>query len=64
MGPLSAAVGRRELVRHVHVWCGLALPIPLLVTVAGRWGAAFRADIGRLNRWSADDRRWMRSLRL
>ena len=62
VGPLSAAVGRRELVRHVHVWCGLALPIPLLVTVAGRWGAAFRADIGRLNRWSADDRRWMRSL--
>jgi formate dehydrogenase subunit gamma len=61
VGPLSAAVGRRELVRHVHVWSGLALPIPLLVTIAGRWGAGFRADVARLNRWSADDRRWMRS---
>ncbi|MCU1448440.1 MAG: Cytochrome b/b6 domain protein [Acidimicrobiales bacterium] len=61
VGPLSAAVGRRELVRQVHVWSGLVLPIPLLVTIAGRWGAAFRADVARLNRWSADDRRWMRS---
>jgi formate dehydrogenase gamma subunit len=62
VGPLSAAVGRRELVRHVHVWSGLALPVPLLLTVAGRWGKGLRADIGRLNRWSADDRRWLRSV--
>jgi formate dehydrogenase subunit gamma len=62
VGPLSAAVGRRELVRHVHVWSGLALPVPLLLSAAGRWGAALRADIGRLNRWNADDRRWLRSL--
>ena len=61
VGPLSAAVGRRELVRQIHVWCGIALPVPLLVTLAGKWGKNLRADIGRLNRWSADDRRWFRS---
>jgi formate dehydrogenase subunit gamma len=61
VGPLSAAFGRRELVRQVHVWCGIALPIPLLVTLAGKWGKGFRADIGRLNRWTSDDRRWFRS---
>jgi formate dehydrogenase subunit gamma len=62
VGPLSAAVGRRELVRQVHVWSGLALPVPLLVAVAGRWGKRLRQDISRLNRWTADDRRWLRSV--
>jgi len=61
VGPLSAAVGRRELIRTIHVWTGIALPIPVLITLAGRWGAGFRADVGRLNRWTQDDRRWFRS---
>jgi formate dehydrogenase subunit gamma len=60
-GPLSALVGRRELIKHLHVWAGLALPVPLLAGVAGRWGGALRADLGRINRWLVDDRRWFRS---
>ena len=62
VGPLSAAVGRRELVRQIHVWCGIALPVPVLLTLAGRWGRGFRADVSRLNRWTKDDRRWFRTL--
>jgi formate dehydrogenase subunit gamma len=59
-GPISQIVGRRELVRTVHVFAGLALPIPLVIGLLGRWGARLRADLGRLNRWSADDRAWLR----
>jgi formate dehydrogenase subunit gamma len=59
--PISAAVGRRELVRAVHVYAGLALPVPLLVAAAGRWGRGFRRDLSRLNRWTTDDVRWLRS---
>ncbi|HZQ27261.1 MAG TPA: cytochrome b/b6 domain-containing protein [Acidimicrobiales bacterium] len=63
IGPLSAVVGRRELVKTVHVWSGLALPVPLVLGLASpRRGRALRADVGRLNRWLADDRRWFRSL--
>lgn len=59
---VSAVVGRRELVRTAHVLVGLALPLPiLLLVVLRRSGAAFRADVRRLNRWSSDDRRWLRS---
>src|SRR4051812_18614440 len=61
VGPLSAAVGRRELIRQIHVWSGLALPVPLVLAVAGRWGTQLRVDIGRINRWNSDDRKWMRS---
>lgn len=59
-GPLSAVVGRRELVRNVHVISGIALPIPLLLAILGRWGAALRRDLGSINRWIADDRLWLR----
>lgn len=60
-GPVSALVGNREVVRTVHVYSGLALPVPLLVAVLSRRrGARLRTDLGRLNRWSRDDARWFR----
>lgn len=62
IGPLSTLIGRRSMVRHLHVWAGLALPFPALAGIGGRWGAQLRADMGVLNRWIADDRRWLRSL--
>ena len=59
-GPISTLVGNRELVRNVHVYSGLVLPIPLLFGVVGARGARLRRDLGRLNRWSRDDARWFR----
>ena len=60
--PLSTLVGRRELVKTIHVYTGLLLPVPLLAGfVLRRRGRAFRADVSRLNRWLPDDRRWLRS---
>lgn len=61
VGPLSALVGRRVLVKDVHVIAGLALPLPLLVAYAGSWRSALRADVRRLARWSAADGEWLRS---
>ena len=34
---LSTRVGRRELLRTVHMWSGLALPVPVVGVLAGRW---------------------------
>ena len=59
-GPLSVLVGHRQVVRTLHVYSGLALPIPLLVAVLGRRGARLRADLGRLNRWARGEARWFR----
>ena len=62
VGPISAAIGRRDIVKTIHVWTGLSLPIPILLTfILRRWGAGFRSDVRRLNRWSGDDRRWLRT---
>jgi formate dehydrogenase subunit gamma len=59
IAPISAAVGEREVVKTIHVYAGLALPVPLLLALAGRWGRGLRSDLGRLNRWIPDDRRWL-----
>jgi formate dehydrogenase subunit gamma len=60
LGQLEALVGRRELVRNIHVVAGLSLPFPILLGVLTRAGRSLRRDLGRLNRWSVDDRKWWR----
>jgi formate dehydrogenase subunit gamma len=59
VGPLSSLVGRRILVKDVHVIAGLAMPVPLILAYLGRWRVAVRADIRRLSRWTRSDRRWL-----
>lgn len=57
-GNLSIRFGHRHLVVLVHVYCGLALPLPLLFGLLSR---AYRADLSRLNRFTRADWRWLRS---
>jgi formate dehydrogenase gamma subunit len=52
--------GRRALVAEIHVYSGLALPVPIILALMGRWGDGLRSDFRRLNRWSNSDRTWMR----
>jgi formate dehydrogenase subunit gamma len=59
-GPVSQLVGRRELVRTIHVYSGLLLPVPILVGIALHSGRQLRDDLGRLSRWDRDDRIWWR----
>jgi formate dehydrogenase subunit gamma len=55
---LSKIVAHRHTIKTIHVYAGLALPIPLLLGLLLPAGRQLRADIGRFNRWTADDRRW------
>ena len=59
---LSTLVARRVLVKNIHVYSGLLLPLPLLAAYAGRWRASVRRDVRRFARWSTDDRRWLLTL--
>jgi formate dehydrogenase subunit gamma len=60
LGPISVAVGHRRIVATVHAWCGLALPVPVLL---GLGSVAFRTDLRRLNRFTPADRGWLRARR-
>ena len=61
VGQLSVLVGRRQVVRRVHVVSGFLLPLPLVVGLAGRWRRGLVADLRAFNRWDGHDRRWLRS---
>jgi formate dehydrogenase subunit gamma len=59
---LQRLVGRRALIEDIHVYTGLALPVPLILALMGPWGRALRADLRRFNRWSKSDRVWIRTV--
>ncbi|MFF7443048.1 cytochrome b/b6 domain-containing protein [Streptomyces sp. NPDC008122] len=58
--PLAQLVGSRSVVVTVHVWCGAALPAPLLCGLALR---AVRVDAVLLSRFTPADRAWLRAVR-
>ncbi len=60
--PLIALVGRRRLVEQVHLYVGLALPLPLLIGLVGSWGRGLRRDVSRINGWTEADLQWLRGL--
>jgi formate dehydrogenase subunit gamma len=54
----SELVANRLVVKNLHVYAGLLLPLPVLAGIFLRSGSEFRRDIARFNRWTTDDRRW------
>jgi formate dehydrogenase subunit gamma len=59
-GSLAVLFGDRYVVEQIHVWCGFALPVPLIVGLLSR---TYRLDLRLLNRFSSVDWRWLRSRR-
>jgi formate dehydrogenase gamma subunit len=54
---LANAFGRRDLIKPIHIWAGVALPVPVLL---GWLSKAFRDDVRRLNRFRPHDWEWLR----
>jgi formate dehydrogenase subunit gamma len=61
-GSLADVVGRRALVENIHVWTGVALPIPIVISLLGPWGKRMRQDFRRINIWTKDEVKWLRAL--
>ncbi|MGA2294619.1 MAG: cytochrome b/b6 domain-containing protein [Acidimicrobiales bacterium] len=61
-GSLFGLVLPRHDVEQIHLWTGLALPIPVIVSLLGPWGRRMRRDVRRINLWTRAELRWMRTL--
>lgn len=57
---VERAVGRHVLVASIHVWAGVALPVPLIISLIGPWGMRMRRDFRRFNRWTRGELEWLR----
>jgi formate dehydrogenase subunit gamma len=60
-GSFFGVVLERHTVEQIHLWSGLALPLPLLISLIGPWGRRMRADVRRFNYWTRDEIRWLRT---
>ena len=60
--PLTAIVGRRELVERIHLYAGLALPVPLIVALSGSSGKALRPRHRAFQPLEPRQRRWLRAV--
>jgi formate dehydrogenase gamma subunit len=54
---IATYVGRRDLIKPIHILAGFALPVPMLL---GWLSRAFRADLRALNRFGPQDWEWLR----
>ena len=61
-GSFFGVVLARHVVAEIHLWTGLALPIPIIVSLLGSWGVQMRRDVRRINLWTHEEMRWMRTL--
>lgn len=61
-GSLFGVVLERHVVQLVHLWCGLALPVPVVVSLLGPWGEGMRRDLRRVSLWTRAEIRWVRTL--
>ena len=61
-GSLFGLVLPRFGVEQLHLWTGVALPVPLAVSTLGPWGARMRRDLGRISVWRREELVWVRSL--
>jgi len=61
-GPIAGVVVPRAVVEQIHLWAGIALPAPLLISLSGPWGAQFRRDLRRVNVWTRDEVTWLKAL--
>ena len=61
-GSLAGIIGKRHLIAEIHLWAGIALPVPIVISLIGPWGERMRRDVRRFNLWTRDEIRWLRTL--
>ncbi len=52
----------RAAVEETHLYAGLTLPAPIVLSLLGPWGKRMRRDLRRINYWTRDEIRWLRTL--
>ena len=60
-GSFFGVLFERRVIQEIHLWSGLALPLPIIISLVGPWGQRMRDDVRRLNDWTADEVQWLRT---
>lgn len=61
-GSFFGIVLPRHVIAEIHLWSGLALPLPLIISLLGPWGRQMRRDVHRFSYWTRQEIQWLRSI--
>ena len=61
-GSFFGVVLPRHVMEQIHLWSGLALPLPIIISLLGPWGRQMRRDVRRVNAWTREEIRWLQTL--
>ncbi len=61
-GSFFGIVFARHTIAEIHLWCGVALPVPIIISLMGPWGRQMRRDVRRVNYWTRSELRWLRTV--
>jgi formate dehydrogenase subunit gamma len=61
-GSFFGIVFPRELIAQIHLWSGLTLPFPVIISLLGPWGRQMRRDVRRFSYWTHAEIRWLQSM--
>lgn len=60
-GSLFGVMVPRFAVEQLHLWAGLALPVPVVAVLLTPGGRRLRRDVRRVNDWTIAELAWLRS---
>ena len=61
-GTFFGVIFPRHEIQEIHLWVGIFLPVPILLSLVGPWGRRMRRDFRRFNYWSRAESRWLLTL--
>jgi formate dehydrogenase subunit gamma len=61
-GSFFGVVFPRHVIEQIHLWSGLALPLPVIISMVGPWGRQMRRDVQRFSYWTRNEIRWLQSM--
>jgi formate dehydrogenase subunit gamma len=61
-GSFFGVIFPRHVIQEIHLWSGIFLPVPILVSALGPWGRRMRQDLQRFSYWSRSEVRWLMTL--
>ncbi len=58
-GSFFGVIFPRHVIQEIHLWTGIFLPVPILISLLGPWGRRMRQDFHRFSYWSRAEFRWL-----
>lgn len=60
-GSFFGVVFPRHTIEEIHLYSGLTLPLPIIISLLGPWGRQMRRDVRRFSFWTHREILWLRS---